>query len=255
MILICLVAFFASFLTLFSGFGLGTLLMPVVAIFFPIEIAIAITAIVHLANNAFKLVLVAVEAKFSVIMKFGLPAVIFSFIGAFALQHFITVNYTVDYHFFGIEKSVSLVNFVVGCFILFFVFLELSPRLSSIQFSEKSIPFGGALSGLLGGFSGHQGAFRSMFLLRLGLTKQQFIATGVVIAVLVDIVRLSVYGNNMITKPEQLDWTLIGCASLSAFIGAFVGKKFLKKITIASIQKMVAFMLVVIALMMMCGFL
>ena len=32
-----LAAFAASMLTLFSGFGLGTLLMPVVAIFFPVE--------------------------------------------------------------------------------------------------------------------------------------------------------------------------------------------------------------------------
>ena len=33
-IIIVIGAFLASFLTLFSGFGLGTILMPVVAIFF-----------------------------------------------------------------------------------------------------------------------------------------------------------------------------------------------------------------------------
>lgn len=57
-LIICAVALVVSALTLFSGFGLGTLLMPAFAIFFPIEIAIATTAIVHLANNIFKLVLV-----------------------------------------------------------------------------------------------------------------------------------------------------------------------------------------------------
>jgi uncharacterized membrane protein YfcA len=46
-IVLCLAALAASGLTLFSGFGLGTLLMPVFAIYFPIEIAVAMTAVVH----------------------------------------------------------------------------------------------------------------------------------------------------------------------------------------------------------------
>ena len=49
-----LVALLASGLTFFSGFGLGTLLTPVFALFFPIEIAITITSIVHFLNNLFK---------------------------------------------------------------------------------------------------------------------------------------------------------------------------------------------------------
>ena len=56
-VLVCLVAFLAAGLTLFSGFGLGTLLMPVLAIFLPLEEAIAITALVHFFNNLLKLVL------------------------------------------------------------------------------------------------------------------------------------------------------------------------------------------------------
>jgi hypothetical protein len=52
---ICLAALISSGLSLFSGFGLGTLLMFVFAVFFPVEIAIALTAIVHYLNNLFKL--------------------------------------------------------------------------------------------------------------------------------------------------------------------------------------------------------
>ncbi len=57
-IVICLVALLVSALTLFSGFGLGTVLMPAFALFFPVPVAIAATAVVHLANNLFKVVLV-----------------------------------------------------------------------------------------------------------------------------------------------------------------------------------------------------
>ncbi|WP_324712199.1 hypothetical protein [Flavobacterium columnare] len=54
-IIICIVAFIGAGLTLFSGFGLGTLLLPVFGLFFPIEIAITLTALVHFLNNVFKL--------------------------------------------------------------------------------------------------------------------------------------------------------------------------------------------------------
>ena len=54
-ILLCLAAFLASLLTFFSGFGLGTILMPVFALFFPLEMAIALTGVVHLLSNLFKM--------------------------------------------------------------------------------------------------------------------------------------------------------------------------------------------------------
>jgi uncharacterized membrane protein YfcA len=59
---VCFAALVASALTLFSGFGLGTLLMPVVALFFPLDLAIAMTAMVHLANNLFKIGLLGRKA-------------------------------------------------------------------------------------------------------------------------------------------------------------------------------------------------
>ncbi len=52
-IIICIVAFLTSILTFFSGFGLGTILMPVFALFFPVEVAIALTSVVHFSNNLF----------------------------------------------------------------------------------------------------------------------------------------------------------------------------------------------------------
>ena len=58
-VIISIVALFASLLTFFSGFGLGTILMPVFAIFFPVEIAIALTGIVHLLNNPLTEVLIS----------------------------------------------------------------------------------------------------------------------------------------------------------------------------------------------------
>lgn len=73
-LVICLVSLAVSGLTLFSGFGLGTVLMPVMAVFFPIETAVAITAVVHFANNDFKLLLFGRQADYQVVLRFGIPA-------------------------------------------------------------------------------------------------------------------------------------------------------------------------------------
>lgn len=76
-VLICTVALFTSGLTLFSGCGLGTLLMPAFALFFPVPLAIAATAVVHLANNIFKVVLVGKNTNWDVIARFALPGAVY----------------------------------------------------------------------------------------------------------------------------------------------------------------------------------
>ncbi len=52
---VCAAALVASLLTFYSGFSLGTILTPIMAIYFLIETAVAMTALVHFANNLFKL--------------------------------------------------------------------------------------------------------------------------------------------------------------------------------------------------------
>ena len=66
-VVVCLVALLGSGLTLFSGFGLGTLLLPVFALFFPVEVAIAATAVVHFLNNLFKLSLLGRNADYGLV--------------------------------------------------------------------------------------------------------------------------------------------------------------------------------------------
>ena len=73
-LLIAAAAFFVSGLTLFSGFGLGTVLMPAFALFFPVPTAIAATAVVHLANNLFKVGLVGRHADWRAVVRFAAPA-------------------------------------------------------------------------------------------------------------------------------------------------------------------------------------
>lgn len=241
-------ALLASMLTLFSGFGLGTLLMPIVAIFFSVDVAIAITAVVHLANNLFKGVLFRTHVNKEVLISFGVPAVILAFLGALILGWLSSVPAVFEYAIFGKEFEVYPIKLVIGIIILVFVILELTPSFANIKMDKKYLPFGGALSGFFGGLSGHQGAFRSMFLIKAGLTKEEFVSTGIMIAVIVDISRMLVYGWDISLQNAGIDWLLVTFATISAFFGAFFGAKILKKVTIKTVQLIVSILLIIVSL-------
>lgn len=252
-LIVSLTALATSALTLFSGFGLGTLLMPVVAIFFPVEIAIAMTAMVHLANNLFKVVLRGKQANNSVLISFGIPAMISALAGALVLGWLSGLPAIFEYIAFGKSLQVSPIKLTVGILILGFVFLELSPKFSSISLDKKYLPYGGMISGFFGGLSGHQGAFRSMFLIKVGLDKEQFVATSVMVAVMVDLSRMLIYGWDMSMQHRDVDWLLVISASLSAFAGAYFGAKVLKKLTIKAIQMAVSVLLVIVSVGLISG--
>jgi uncharacterized protein len=88
---------------------------------------------------------------------------------------------------------------------------------------------------------------RSPFLLRSGLSREGFIATGVVIACLVDFSRVTVYGTHFYAAGGVENLPLLAAATVSAFIGAFIGSRFMKKVTMRSIQVLVSVMLFGIA--------
>lgn len=248
-------AFVASGLTLFSGFGLGTLLMPVAALFFPVDVAIAMTAVVHLANNAFKGILLGRRAHLGVVLRFGLPAVAAALAGALLLGQISNASALVEYEAFGRPLTITALRLVVGLLILLFVALESSPRFARAAVDAKWLPLGGVISGFFGGLSGHQGAFRSMFLLKAGLDKQQFVATGVLVAIGVDLARSAIYGWNFMESKSEIEWPLVGAASLAAFLGAYLGAKVLEKVTLEVVRRIVSTLLVLIALGLVLGLL
>jgi len=197
-VVICLVAFLTSILTFFSGFGLGTILLPAFALFFPIELSVALTGVVHFFNNIFKLFLVGKNASKSVILYFGLPAVLAAIIGAYLLINITNISPLYTYTFGSKIFEITTVKMVIASLLIVFALFELAPFFKRLKFSNKHLPLGGFLSGFFGGLSGHQGALRSAFLINVGLTKEAFIGTTVVISCFVDFTRLSIYSTNFL---------------------------------------------------------
>jgi uncharacterized membrane protein YfcA len=248
-IAIIIVAFGASMLTFFSGFGLGTMLTPVFLFFFPPEIAVAITAIVHFLNNLFKLLLVGKHAVKNVIISFGLPAIIGAFAGAAILGWLSQFNQEINLFSF----QTTALNLVLGALIFVFALFELMPAMEKKELPSKMMFAGGVMSGFFGGLSGHQGALRSAFLVRFGLKKEQFIASGIVIACLVDTIRISTYAFTFQLSHISENITYILVATLAAFAGAIIGKQLLKKVTIDLLQKFVGGLMLIIAVLLFLG--
>ncbi len=252
-IVICSVAIVVSALTLFSGFGLGTLLMPAFALFFPINIAVASTAVVHLANNLFKVALVGKHADLKVVIRFTVPAAIFAAFGAFILGYISDMESLFRYGLAGRTFEITAAKVVIAALIAIFAILDVLPRFQNLAFDQKYVPVGGILSGFFGGLSGLQGALRSAFLIRAGLNKEQFIGTGVIAAVVVDISRLLIYGSTFFLQHVSSLWesgiaglTLAGI--ISAFLGSMIGVRLLKKTTIKTVQFIIGSMLLLMSI-------
>lgn len=250
---VCVVAFLASGLTFFSGFGLGTLLLPAFALFYPVTQAVALTAVVHFLNGLFKLLLVGRHTNLRVMLLFGLPALAASFLGAWVLLWLSEVKSQVSYTLLGREVFVVPAKVVVGVLLLLFSVAELVPRFRSLSFAPQHFPIGGILSGFFGGLAGMQGALRSAFLAKSGLSKEQFVATGAAVAFMIDISRLSVYVPAFLSERTALDYSVLAAAVLAALMGALVGNRYLKSVTMRGIQSVVAIMLLVVAVGLISG--
>jgi uncharacterized protein len=252
-LIICIASLIGAGLTLFSGFGLGTLLLPVFGLFFPIEIAVVLTALVHFMNNAFKFYLFGKNADKTILIKFGIPAIAFSFFGAYILSLLTHTGVIFAYRLNNQLFEVKPLKLIIGLLLIIFALFDFVPKLKNMQFDKKHLAIGGMLSGFFGGLSGHQGALRSAFLIRAGLSKEVFIATGVVIACMVDISRLAIYIPKIISNEVELDFTLVGLATLSAFTGVYFGNRLLQKTTISLLQNIVCVTLLLFGTLMLLG--
>lgn len=258
LILVAFVSMAAAALTLFSGFGLGSLLMPTFAFFFPLHIAVATTGIVHLANNLFKLALVGKHASLPVAVRFGGPAIPATFLGAVILGSLSEGKQLWSYTLAGWSFSVTLVGLIMGLLILLFALVDLLPACDKFQPKQHWLPLGGILSGLFGGVSGHQGALRAAFLINANLSRDSFIGTNVVCAVMVDIVRLTVYSVTFSSEVSEVvkdlpTATLLITATASAFCGSFLGARYMKKVTLTMVKRLVGTLLLLVGLSVAAG--
>jgi uncharacterized protein len=246
--LIAAAALIAASVTFFSGFGLGTVLLPAFAAFLPTDVAIGMVAIVHLLNNGLKLGLLRGHVARSVFIRFGVPALVFAPLGALVLGLVADQPAIATYAIGGTTFDVTVLDAVIALLLAALGLQELIPRLARLTFPSAFLVPGGAMSGFLGGLAGLQGALRSAFLIRAGLSREQFIATGVAVALVVDVTRIGTYAAQGTLRLEADALSLGVTGVVAASVGALIGSRLLRAVSMRGIQILVGVLLVLVAI-------
>ena len=215
-------AFLAAALTVPAGFGLSTMLTPMVLLIMSPHEAVAVVAVVHGAHNAGKFLALRDSVDFSAFRHYGIWLVVGAVIGA-ALQSKVPQ-----------DPLLAL----IGAFLILLPLLTLSESWTGIRIPEANDRIGGFGSGFMGGLSGHQGALRAMFLTRRLPDKMAYAATASVLALCVDLSRIPVY---LYFRPEEigehLQVTLL--LVVAALLGVRAGKRWLEAMKAEWIHKLV----------------
>ncbi len=247
-LIIALAAASAAGLTFFSGFGLGTLLLPVLALFFSVELAVALTAVVHFLNNLLKVALLGRHADRRTLVAFGVLAMVGAYVGAQVLLWLAGREPLVSYRIGPLECQVTPVKLTVAILLIGFTLGDVLPGRRTVLIGRGPLMVGGLLSGFFGGLSGHQGALRSAVLIRSGLTKERFLGTSVVLACLVDLARLSVYASGFLWERLLERPDIVATAVGGALLGTLLGKRLLPKVTLGAIRVLVSLLVGALAL-------
>ena len=253
---IALVAFLASGLTLVTGFGLGTILTPLFALLFPLPVAIAAVAVVHLANNLFKLVLVGRAADRGLVLRFAVPAALAAVAGGAVLAQLTGLPVIARYELAG-TREVTLLGVVVGVVLVAIAGLELARLGERLRLSRERLLAGGLVSGFLGGLTGTQGPIRAAVLLSAGLSRDAYLGTNVVTAVVVDVARLAIYGLALpfgsLVEPGSRVGPLVAVATLAAFAGAWLAARLARRMTLDVVRVAVAVLTATVGIVLAVG--
>ncbi|MED6338867.1 MAG: sulfite exporter TauE/SafE family protein [Candidatus Thermoplasmatota archaeon] len=207
-----IITILAAALTVPAGFGLATMLTPVILLWLPPHEAVAAVAIIHGAHNAWKLKLLRANVDFTAVKRYGWALVIGAIIGAVLHSH--------------IPSDPLLL--VVGIALIILPILSVTERWTNIRLPDSEDRIGGFGSGFFGGLTGHQGALRAMFLQKRLPDKVAYAATASILALAVDLTRIPIY--IMFEGSAILDeYILIPCLVMSAILGVNLGKRWLTK--------------------------
>lgn len=204
-----LLALLAEIIGTISGFGSSILFVPLAAIFIDFKLVLGITAVFHLFSNLSKIVLFKKGINKDIVLKLGIPAVLFVILGAYLTQIIPLKE---------IELSMNLI--ILGLTI--FLISGAGKKIKQTNFNLYS---GGILSGFLAGLIGTGGAIRGITLAAFGLEKDVFIATSALIDLGVDSSRAIIYILQGYFSQEHL--ILIPFLILIAILGSYLGKKVL----------------------------
>jgi hypothetical protein len=219
-----------------SGFGIGSLLTPALAVSVGTKIAVAVVALPHLAATALRLWILRRSIDRGVLLTFGLASAAGGLVGSIL-------------HAFVASPALAV---VLGTLLVFGGISELAGLARRLRFPGPWAIAAGFLSGSFGGLVGNQGGVRSAALLRFDLDRRALIATATASAMLVDLARTPVY---LVSSGQDVFrwWPLVLLLLGGVLLGTLVGGPVLRRIPEAAFRRMLAVLLIGLGVMLILG--
>jgi uncharacterized membrane protein YfcA len=224
--LVAAVSFAAGSVASIAGFGIGSLLTPLLALRFGMRVAVAAVSIPHVAGTALRFWLLRHAVDRRVLVSFGVASAAGGLAGALLQSH----------------VSNGALRIVLGALLLFASASELLGLLRGARAGTKAAYAAGALSGGFGGLVGNQGGIRSAALLAFDIDKRSFVATATAIALIVDGARMPVYAVT-VGRDLQPAAAMIAVATAGVVAGTVAGGRLLRRIPERVFRRVIALLL------------
>jgi uncharacterized membrane protein YfcA len=219
-----------------SGFGIGSLLTPVLALQAGTKLAVAAVALPHAVGTALRFWLLRRHVDWKVVRSFGITSAVGGLTGA--VLHALATGRALEVVFGGLLLLAGL--------------SELTGWMRRVRWNRSMAWVAGALSGALGGLVGNQGGIRTAAMLGYDVPKEAFVATATAIGLFVDAARLPVY---LATQGQAI--TGIGpevtVATITVVLGTLLGTRLLPRLSHALFRRMVAILLLGLGAYMLLG--
>jgi uncharacterized membrane protein YfcA len=212
-----------------AGFGIGSLLTPVLAATVGARLAVSLVAVPHAVGTAVRLWALRDAIDRSVLLTFGLASAAGGLVGA-VLHGSLSSG--------GLSAVLGVLLIVAGT-------LELTGLGRRLRFPGPWAIVAGAASGAFGGLVGNQGGIRSAALLRFDLAPRVLVATATASAILVDAARLPIYLAT--SSNEMVDhWPTIAIMIIGVVVGTVIGAPLMRRLPERIFRRALAVLLILL---------
>lgn len=230
-ILLALAAMAGGLVASIAGFGVGSILTPLLAMKLGMKVAVAAVAIPHVVATAVRFWALRKQLDRRVFWTFGVTSAVGGLIGAVL-------------HIWVASRALSILLAVL------LMFTGLTGLLGiTLKFGRKTAWAAGGLSGMLGGLVGNQGGIRAGAMLGFDVPKEAFVATSTAVGLFIDGMRVPVYlysdGRALLAI-----WPLIAIATVAVVIGTLAGRKVLGRISESVFKRVVSVLILVLGISM-----
>ncbi len=232
-LLVAAAAFLGAAIASVAGFGIGSVLTPVLALHAGTKVAVAAVALPHLVGSAQRFWMLRRHLDRRVLLGFGITSAAGGLVGA--LLHARATSR-------GIAVTFGVVLLLAGV-------SELTGWIRRVRWGRGAAWVAGALSGLLGGLVGNQGGIRTAAMLGFEVPKESFVATATAIALFVDAGRLPVYLATQGRELLALRWPVL-LAVAGVVLGTVAGNRVLARLPERAFRRVVAMLLLALGVYM-----